>query len=117
MKSIPIILCSGENIFKNLLFLRNFDEAEKLILTSENIQHKYFMGQVAVFKGFLQEMKYKNYTLAGEFYEEGISDMKNFGPRGRDFMTYATDGLKRLKDIQSMKPSLEGENGAKRQSK
>ena len=71
----------GEYI-KNLLFLRNFDEAEKLILTSENIQHKYFMGQLAVFKGFLQEMKYKNYTLAGDFTRKVLSDMKNFGSRG-----------------------------------
>lgn len=104
------LMFRGEYI-KNLLFLRNFDEAEKLILASENVQHTYFRGQLAVFKGFLQEMKYQNYSLAGEFYEEGISDMKNFGPRGRSFMTYATDGLKRLKDIQSSKPYLEVDKG------
>ena len=79
------LMFRGEYI-KNLLFLRNFNEAEKLIIASENIQHKYFRGQLAVFKGFLQEMKYQNYTLAGEFYEEGIGALKFSVPRGRDFL-------------------------------
>lgn len=93
-------LFRGE-LIKNLLFNKSFEEAEKVISLSENIQHKFFHGQLSVFNGLIQEKKYLNYQLAKKYYEEGMNEMKFFGVRGKDFTKYASDGLKRIKDLQN----------------
>jgi len=98
------LLFRGEYI-KNLLFLKKYDDAEKIVQSSESENHAYFQGQLSVFKGILQEQKYNNYTLAARFYEQAIGAMKQFGPRGNEFTDYAEDGLKRIKGYQARKKS------------
>jgi hypothetical protein len=92
------LLFRGEYI-KNLLLISEYDEAEKIIKQSENEQHAYFRGGLSVFRGFLQEKKYHNYTLARQYYEEGINAMKSFGARGKDYADFGSEGLKRIKRI------------------
>jgi hypothetical protein len=98
------LLFRGEYI-KNLLLTKNYDEAEKILLRSENEQHTYFRGELSVFNGFLQEMKYSNFTLARRYYEEGISTLKRFGTRSRDYTEFGSDGLRRIRDIENGKRS------------
>jgi hypothetical protein len=90
------LLFRGEYI-KNLLLIKNYDEAVKIISQSENVEHEYFQAQLALFKGFVQEMKYLNYGRAGKYYEEGINTMKRYGMRGKDFADFGQEGLKRIK--------------------
>jgi tetratricopeptide (TPR) repeat protein len=98
------LLFRGEYI-KNLLLMGKYDDAEKIILSSENVQHTYFRGELSIFRGFLQEKKYHDYSLAHRYYDEGIAIMKTFGTRGKDYADFANDGLKRIRDIQNRKRS------------
>ena len=82
---------------KNLLLLKEYDEAEKLI--SSSIQGKsnaYYSVQLTIFKGILQEKKHHNPELAKQYYEKGIKDIIPFCAYGNDYAAYAYFGLHRL---------------------
>jgi len=82
---------------KNLLLLKNYDEAEKLIITSPDEEgNSYFQAQLSIFKGILQEKKYFNNKLAQQYYEKGISDISNFDGFGNEYSAYAYYGLSRI---------------------
>ena len=82
---------------KNLLFIQRYDEAEKLIMsTNIGSGNKYFQAQIAIFKGILQEKKYMNNKMSQEYYERGIQDISRFGEYGDDYAAYAYSGLSRL---------------------
>ncbi len=98
------LLFKGEYL-KNLFLLKEYDEAEKMILSSGGAKNRFFQGQLAIFNGLLQEKKYQNYQLAGKFYEDGINDMKYFGARGASYSEYGKASLKRIKDLQDGKQS------------
>jgi hypothetical protein len=99
------LLFRGEYL-KNLLLLKNYDDAEKIIQSSEAVQHAYFQGQMAYFKGVIQENKYHNYELAGKHYHESLLLMKQFGARGKEFSDYASNELKRIKILQKPRSTL-----------
>jgi hypothetical protein len=84
---------------KNLLLVKQYDEAEKLILSSDTtIKNPYFQSQLSVFKGILQEKKYKNPELARQYYEKGIEAISAFGVFGNEYAAYAYFGLSRLSE-------------------
>jgi hypothetical protein len=97
---------------KNLLLLRNYDEAEKIIQSAEVTNNAYFLGQMDIFKGLIREKRYHDYTLAENLYNEGIRYMKTLGDRGEDYRTYGEDGLKRIRNLKAGK-----EPGKKRREK
>jgi tetratricopeptide (TPR) repeat protein len=89
---------------KNLLLLKNYDEAESIIFSSAGeIGSAYFQAQIAVFNGILQEKKYKNYTQARRFYNKAISDLSDFGSYGNDYSSYAYFGLSRISEFNNDK--------------
>jgi len=82
---------------KNLLLLNEFAEAENIINDSrQNTGNAYFNAQVMIFKGILQEKKYKDLEKATQFYEEGINTISLFGDYGNEFCAYAYFGLSRI---------------------
>jgi hypothetical protein len=82
---------------KNLLLMRQYDEAEKLIIASpDEAGNRYFQAQLTIFKGILQEKKYLDNNLAQEYYKKGISDISNFGGYGNEYTAYAYYGLSRI---------------------
>lgn len=82
---------------KNLLLMRQYDEAEKLISDSpDETGNKYFQAQVTIFKGILQEKKYLDNKLAQEYYNKGISDISNYDSYGCEYAAYAYFGLSRI---------------------
>ena len=84
---------------KNLLLMKRYDEAEKLILDSlKETGNNYFRAQLIIFKGLLQEKKYHNYNLAQQYYNSGISKMAPFGQYGKEYTAYAYFGLSRISD-------------------
>ncbi len=94
------LLFRGEYL-KNLLLLKEYDEAENIIGKSDREQHAYFQGQLAYFKGIIQEKKYRNYELAAKYFQDCSTAMKPFGTRGKEYTDYSAGGLKRIKTLQN----------------
>lgn len=89
---------------KNLLLMRQYDDAEKLIIaSSDEAGNKYFQAQLIIFKGILQEKKYLDNKLAQEYYKKGISDISNFGGYGNEYAAYAFYGLSRISKVNGEK--------------
>jgi hypothetical protein len=84
---------------RNLLLLNEFDQAENFILDSSgNKNNALFDAQILIFNGILQEKKYKNYSLAKQFYEDGISAGSLFGGYFKEFCAYGYFGLSRISE-------------------
>lgn len=82
---------------KNLLLIKQYDEAEKQLLSSAAfLRNKYFQAQVSIFNGILQEKKYRNFKQAQQLYIRGIKDISNFRSYGEEFAAYAYFGLSRI---------------------
>jgi len=82
---------------KNLLLLKQYDEAEKLINTSlKETENKYYLAQLNIFKGILQEKKYNDTTLAQQYYFSGINRITPYGEYGKEYAAYAYFGLSRI---------------------
>jgi hypothetical protein len=84
---------------RNLLLMKKYDEAEKLISgSSVDEGNKYFQSQLIILKGILQEKRYHNNKLAKEYYNKGIRDLSLFGDYGNEYAAYAYFGLSRVSD-------------------
>jgi hypothetical protein len=89
---------------KNLLLIKQYDEAERLILsTRDNINSPFYQAQVMIFNGIIQEKKYHDNKTAAKYYLQGASDIAVFGDFGNDFSSYAYFGLSRISDIKNDK--------------
>jgi hypothetical protein len=84
---------------KNLLLIKQYDEAERLIKNSgTNITNQFFQSQLEIFKGILQEKKYNNNDLARRYYEKGVTSISSFGVYGNEYTAYAYFGLGRVSE-------------------
>lgn len=82
---------------RNLLIVGEYDEAEDLIRDcSEKSKNIFLNAQVLIYSGLIQEKKYRNYDLAKQYYEDGISAISFAGDYGNEFSGYAYLGLSRL---------------------
>ena len=85
---------------KNLLLIKQYDKAEKEILSSHSNQsNSYFQAQISIFKGLLQEKKYHDIKLAQQLYIKGAKDISLFGSYGNEYAAYAYFGLSRISEI------------------
>jgi len=97
------VLYQALNI-KILLLMKQYDEAEKLIIdSSEESLNQYFQAQIIIFKGILQEKKYHNNKLAQVYYQKGIRDISVFSEYGNEFAAYAYYGLSRISETNGEK--------------
>jgi hypothetical protein len=89
---------------KNLLLLKSYDEAEKLIdkLPLEPL-NKYFRAQLNIFKGILREKKYRDNISARQYYGNGIRDLGLFGDYGNEYTAYGYFGLSRISEARGEK--------------
>ncbi len=70
-----------------------------LLKTSgEDKGNALYSAQVLIFNGIIQEKKYKNFTLAKQFYEDGISAGLLFGDYNKEFCAYGYFGLSRISE-------------------
>ncbi len=84
---------------KVLLLTKQYDEAEKLIISSSDTEgNKYLQAQLMILKGILQEKKYHENKLAQKYYNQGIKDISLFGKYGNEFAAYAYFGLSRISE-------------------
>ena len=85
---------------KNLLFIKQYDVAEKLINASmKETKNNYFKSQLIIFKGILFEKKYHNNNQAKNYYNIGISRISSFRDYGNEYAAYAYFGLSRISKI------------------
>ena len=84
---------------RNLLIMKKYDEAEKLMQQSQEDQaNAYFAAQLIILKGIIQEKKYHNYQLAQQYYNSGINEISLYGKYGNEYAAYAYFGLSRVSD-------------------
>lgn len=89
---------------KNLLLIKKYDEAEKLIRSALSVKgNSYFQAECTIFYGILMEKKYHDYLLAKEYYDKGIRDISAFGYYGNGCAAYGYFGLSRIYDINNDK--------------
>lgn len=82
---------------RNLLLMKNYDDAEKLIsFRADKSGSKFFEAHLTILKGILQEKKYLDNKLAQQYYNEGINEISVYGKYGNEFAAYAYFGLSRL---------------------
>jgi hypothetical protein len=85
---------------KNLLLIKQYDEAEKEIMSSNTpMNNAFFQAQVTIFKGILEEKKYHNNVLAQQYYNKGIKDISVFRSFGNEYAAYAYFGLSRISEL------------------
>jgi hypothetical protein len=84
---------------KNLFLIKQYDEAEKEIISVEQMENPFLQAQVTIFKGILQEKKYRNLTQAEEFYNKGIKEISVFRSFGDEYAAYGYFGLSRINRI------------------
>jgi hypothetical protein len=89
---------------KNLLLVKHYDEAEELMQKyTGNTNNSYFIAQMTIFNGILQEKKYHNYSEAEHLYLEGLQKIALFGHFGNEFAAYGYFGLSRISDLKGDK--------------
>lgn len=89
---------------KNMLLVKQYDEAERLITEADKkITNNFCRAELSVFNGIIQEKKYRNYEKAREYYFDGASEISLFGDYGNDIKSFAYFGLSRLCDDKSEK--------------
>ena len=82
---------------RNLLIMKEFNEAESIINTTGSYSgNAYLDAQLLVFKGIIQEKKYRNYLKAKDLYEDGITAIAFAGDFGNEYCGYAYLGLSRI---------------------
>jgi hypothetical protein len=93
-----------EDYVRNLLLMKRYDEAEKLISESSVTEGSNFIrGQLTVLRGILQEKKYNSYKLAQQYYNKGINELSPFGKYGNEYTAYAYFGLSRITNYEDEK--------------
>jgi tetratricopeptide (TPR) repeat protein len=89
---------------KNLLLIKNYDEAEKLMNSVVPANKNTFIrAKLGIFNGILQEKKYHNPDLAFTLYEKGVKDISSFQSYGNEYAAYAYFGLSRISDLKGDK--------------
>ena len=85
---------------RNLLLLKRYGEAEEIIEKSGHQSgNNFYDAQLKVFNGILQEKKYRNYPLAKQLYEDGISELALIGSYANEYTAYAYFGLSRISSL------------------
>lgn len=86
---------------KNLLLIKEYNEAERIILASDYLDNPFFQAQLTIFKGIIQERKYHDLEQAREFYTYGIRHISTYREFGNEYASYAYFGLSRISDNDS----------------
>jgi tetratricopeptide (TPR) repeat protein len=94
----PVNLQYLSDYIRNMLLVKQYDEAEKLITENNQISNKYYLAQLSVFNGIIEEKKYHDTEKAIKCYNQGVREISLFGDYGNDFAAYAYFGLSRLSD-------------------
>ena len=89
---------------KNLLLLKEYDQAEEVIKKSpEEVMNRYLRTQMYFFKGIIQEKKYNNYEAASQNYMNGVDKLSFAGKYGNEYTAYCYFGMSRISEAKGEK--------------
>jgi hypothetical protein len=82
---------------RDLLVIKKFGEAESLLngMPYESL-NRHYQSQIDVYKGVIQEQRYKNPKSAEQLYWSGINKAESYGPMGAEYASYGYFGLSRI---------------------
>lgn len=82
---------------RNLLLLKEFDEAENLMLSKNgSLKNPFVQAEMTIFRGIIQEKKHGNLPEAQQLYNKGIADITPYIVYGNEIASYAYFGLSRI---------------------
>jgi hypothetical protein len=82
---------------EDLLLIGKYDEAEKIIMSSySKSDSRYFQALLTIFRGILDEKKYKNMGRAEKEYLSGAQEIIPYKEYGYQYAAYAYFGLSRI---------------------
>jgi hypothetical protein len=82
---------------EDLLLAGKYDEAEKIILSAESgTKNRYFESMITIFKGIVDEKKYKDLKKASQEYSSGATSILPYYDYGAQYAAYAYFGLSRI---------------------
>lgn len=82
---------------KNLLLIKRYDEAERIISESrKSYRNPYLMAQLNILQGIVLEKRYGNLSLAKTYYLSGLREAEPFGIYAGEYNAYAYFGLSRI---------------------
>lgn len=81
---------------ENYLLTGRYDDAEKLINEADLKNSAYFNAMMKIFRGIIDEKKYRNMTKAEKEYSEGVREITAFGDYGAQHAAYGYFGLSRI---------------------
>jgi hypothetical protein len=82
---------------EDLLLAKSYDEAEELVLSARpSSANRFYKAQLSIFKGIIQEKKYRNLKLAAQEYLEGAEAVSHYSNYGAQYAAYAYFGLSRI---------------------
>jgi hypothetical protein len=81
---------------RDLLVIKKYGEAESLLngIPYESL-NRFYQSQIDIFRGVIQEKKYKNPKSAEQLYWSGINKAETYGPMGAEYTSYGYFGLSR----------------------
>ena len=82
---------------KNLLLIKRYDEAERVIGESRRTyRNPYLLAQLNILQGIVLEKKYGNLSMAKTYYLSGLREAEPFGVYAGEYNAYAYFGLSRI---------------------
>ncbi len=82
---------------KNLLLVKEYDLAEKLINEARReMQNDYLKVQLNILNGIIYEKKYRNLRTAKSYYRTGVDRATKYSDYANEYLAYAYFGLSRI---------------------
>lgn len=81
---------------KNLLLLKEYDEAETLLNKARQPESPWFSVEKMVFQAILQEKKYNNNNRAETLFKTALNKAQDFGAYAGDYLSICYFGLSRI---------------------
>jgi hypothetical protein len=84
---------------KNLLLMKRYDEAEKMLSQNRDTENLWFQVQKTIFQAVIQEKKYHNLEQAESLYKTGIYDAGEFSDFANEYLSFSYFGLSRIMKV------------------
>lgn len=89
------------NCIEDLILIKNYDEAEKLISSDSSRYNRYYMAQMRILNAILTEKQKEDLDKAEKEYIAGIDIISEFRDYGKQYSAYAYFGLSRISAVRN----------------
>lgn len=94
---------------RTLLLLERYHRAEQLVdeLEDNPFSNNFFQMMIEIYRGILQEKKYKNYSMAEQHYRNAVQLSEKYVPFANGRLSYAYFGLSRIWEHKNKKQAAD----------